>query len=71
MLCSFAHLAWSLLLQALLHEEELCKVFFVGRVVPLSGLCGSLFFEFLCLWSIRPMLQYIQNSSPILEGLQH
>ena len=28
MLCSFAHLAWSLLLQALLHEEELCEVFF-------------------------------------------
>ena len=62
MLCSSAHFACSSLMEAFLHEEEMCKValacqFFVGRVAPLSGMSGNWFLEFFCLCSIRSLLQ--------------
>ena len=74
MLCSSVHLACSPILEAFVHEEELCKVALtssvVGRVVPLSGLSVCVLLEFSELRSIRPLLQHFLNTSPIMEGLQ-
>ena len=55
MLCSFAHFACSPILQAFLHEEEMCKVashFSLDVLFPLSELSGCFFLR-----SIRPLLQ--------------
>ena len=68
MLCSFLHFACSPVLQAFLHEDEMCKVachFSLDVLFPLSELSGCSFFAV-----DSSTVAAFLNRAPIMEGLQ-